>query len=83
MNKSFTVKIVFKALLTLAVYFSIGILLQIILFKNAYYCPFRYGACGPTGIEYLITWLFNTLWWPIELIFFILFSLPGASLTLW
>ena len=69
-------------ILAFAVYMIVGILLQIFFVKNAYYCPFDYGACGPVGPEYTLPWLISRLYWPIEFAIALLFSLPGASLSL-
>ncbi|RJR28019.1 hypothetical protein C4561_00750 [candidate division WWE3 bacterium] len=83
MNKNKTFLVDFgTGLLAFTVYMLIGIFLQVFFVKNAYYCPFDYGACGPVGIEYTIPWIINRLFWPVEFALALLFSLPGASLSL-
>ncbi len=79
MNKN---KILFFILIASVTYILVGVLLQVFVFKTAYTCPFRYGACGIIKIESIFSWLGNILFWPIELLLFVVYSQPGVELPL-
>ena len=80
MSEDFRYSGFFKLFIILfAIYMFLGVVFQVFLFKNANYCPFKYGVCGNVKSEYLFPWMFNRLWWPVEFVFFLLFTVGGGA----